>query len=102
MSPTHFKRLLRVAWAALSWPHVPAPSRRLTRAKVAQGTPENPAAPAHALGVALYADAFRQALGRGRMFWLTGPNGTGPKGRSLPVPWALPPEGGQPPDTVAS
>ena len=65
--PPLFKRLARRLGGAQLAPR-PSSLRRLPRAKVAQGTPENPAAPAHALGVALHAGAFRQAWGRGRMF----------------------------------
>ena len=101
MPPPPFKRLARRLGGAQLAPR-PSALRRLPRAKVAQGTPENPAAPAHALGVALHAGALRQALGRGRMLCCFNPNRTRPQGRSLPAPCALPQEGGNFADTVAS
>ena len=67
MSPTHFKRLARRLGGAQLAPR-PSALRRLTRAKVAQGTPENPAAPALpppaplALASWLYYTTLRTAL----------------------------------------
>ena len=89
MSPTLSKRLARRLGGAHLAPR-PCALRRLSRARVAQDMPENPAAPAHALGDALHAGAFRQALGRGRMLRCFNPSSTGLQARSLPASCGLP------------
>ena len=62
----------------------PCARRPSPRAKVAQGMPENPTLPAHALGAAFHAGAFRLALGRTRS--LAHRTRVGPGPRPAPCP----------------
>ena len=81
--PGSFNRLASRLGGAQSAPR-PCARRPSPRAKVARGMPESPTLPAHALGAAFHAGAFRLALGRTRS--LAHRTRVGPGLRAAPCP----------------
>ena len=81
--PASFNRLASRLGGTQSAPR-PCARRPSPRAKVAQGMPESPTLPAHALGAAFHAGAYRLALGRTRS--LAHRTRVGPGLRAAPCP----------------